>query len=82
MIKKQTISSDEKKYLKKVGARLKHFREKAGFTSYEYFAYENNINRSQYGSYEAGANIQLDTLIRLLKALKVTLKEFFSKGFD
>ena len=54
---------------------------KAGYTNYEYFAYENNISRPQYGKYEAGANIQLNTLMKILKALNVSLEEFF-KGFD
>lgn len=77
---KKTETS-ETDYLKKVGERLKHYRKKAGYTSYEYFAYEHSFSRPQYGKYEAGANIQLNTLIKILKALNVTLEEFF-KGFD
>jgi transcriptional regulator with XRE-family HTH domain len=72
---------DETQYLKKLGERLKYYRKKAGYTNYEYFAYENNLSRPQYGKYEAGANIQFNTLIKILKALNVTLEEFF-KGFD
>lgn len=72
---------EESIYLKKVGERLKYFRKKAGYTNSEYFAYENNISRPQYGKYEAGANIQLNTLIKILKAMNVTLEEFFT-GFD
>jgi transcriptional regulator with XRE-family HTH domain len=73
--------SDEKMYLKKIGERLKYFRKKAGYNNYEYFAYDHNISRPQYGKYEAGANIQLNTLIKILKAMNVTLEEFF-KGFN
>ena len=73
--------TNEVKYLKKIGDRLKHFRKQAGYTNYEYFAYENDISRPQYGKYEAGANIQLNTLMKILKALNVSLEEFF-KGFD
>lgn len=68
-------------YLKKVGERLKYYRKKAGYTSYEYFAYEHEFSRPQYGKYEAGANIQLNTLIKILNAFGVSLEEFF-KGFD
>ena len=82
MKKSQSLSAEEKKHLKNIGERLKYFRKKAGFTSYEYFAYEHNINRSQYSSYEAGGNIQMNTLIKILKALKVSLKDFFAKGFE
>jgi len=67
--------------LKKIGERLKYFRKKAGYNNYEYFAYDHNISRPQYGKYEAGANIQLNTLIKILKAMNVTLEEFF-KGLD
>ena len=85
-VTKKVVSSDKKnkpqtEYLKKVGDRLKHFRKKAGYTSYEYFAYEHGFSRPQYGKYEAGANIQLNTLIKILQALNISLEEFF-KGFD
>jgi transcriptional regulator with XRE-family HTH domain len=73
--------AEEKKRLKEVGQRLKHYRKKAGFSNYEYFAYEHGFSRPQYGKYEAGANIQLNTLMKILKALNVSLEEFF-KGFD
>jgi len=73
--------SEEKIFLKKIGERLKFFRKKAGYSNYEYFAYENNISRPQYGKYEAGANIQLNTLYKILKALNVTPEDFF-KGIE
>lgn len=72
---------EEKIFLKKIGDRLKFYRKKAGYSNYEYFAYENNISRPQYGKYEAGANIQLNTLYKILNALKVTPEEFF-KGIE
>ena len=73
--------NEETIYLKKIGERLKYFRKKAGYSNYEYFAYDHNISRPQYGKYEAGANIQVNTLIKILKALNVTLEEFFT-GFN
>jgi transcriptional regulator with XRE-family HTH domain len=69
-------------YLKKLGNRLKQLRIKKGFTNYEYFAFEHNIGRAQYGKYETGSNIQFDTLIKIIKMHDMTLKEFFSEGFD
>lgn len=72
---------NEKIFLKKIGEKLKFYRKKAGYSNYEYFAYDNNISRPQYGKYEAGANIQLKTLYKILKALKVTPEEFF-KGIE
>lgn len=79
--KKSETDNNERIYLKKIGERLRYFRKKAGYTNSEYFAYENNISRPQYGKYEAGANIQLNTLIKILKAMDVSLEEFFS-GFN
>lgn len=68
---------NEKIFLKKIGDRLRFYRKKAGYSNYEYFAYENNISRPQYGKYEAGANIQMNTLYKILNALKVSPEEFF-----
>jgi transcriptional regulator with XRE-family HTH domain len=77
IIAKKTITEEEKIVLKKIGDKLKQLRKDAGYTSYEYFAYENNISRPQYGKYEAGANIQLNTLIRILSHLNISLEDFF-----
>lgn len=78
---KNKSENTESIYLKKIGERLKYFRKKAGYTNSDNFAYEKNISRPQYGKYEAGANIQLNTLIRILKLMNVTLEEFF-QGFN
>ena len=75
-------SLDSKEYLKKLGNRIKDLRIKNGFTNYEYFAYENNIGRAQYGKYETGGNIQFITLIKIISAFKMTVNEFFAEGFD
>lgn len=80
-IRKQKSDTEESIRLKEIGERLRYFRKKAGYTNSEYFAYEHNISRPQYGKYEAGANIQLNTLMKILKALNVSLEEFFS-GFN
>jgi transcriptional regulator with XRE-family HTH domain len=76
------VETDESIYLKKIGERLKHFRKEAGYANSETFAYEKNISRAQYGKYEAGANIQLNTLIKILKAMNVSLAEFFDDFKD
>jgi transcriptional regulator with XRE-family HTH domain len=77
----QKSDTEESIRLKQIGERLRYFRKKAGYTNSEYFAYEHNISRPQYGKYEAGANIQLNTLMKILQALNVSLEEFFS-GFN
>lgn len=81
-MKNPISKTEEDKYLKQLGARLRHYRKLRGYTNYEYFAYEVQMSRTQYGKYEKGANIQYTTLLNLLKALDVSVKEFFEEGFD
>lgn len=67
--------------LKKLGERIKEIRISKGYTSYEYFAYEHNISRAQFGRYERGEDLRFSTLIRIVSAFDMTFEEFFSKGF-
>ncbi len=68
--------------LGKFGNRLRYYRKLKGYTNYEHLAFDLDISRSQYGKYENGGNIKLSTLIKILNFLGVSLKEFFSEGFD
>jgi transcriptional regulator with XRE-family HTH domain len=70
------------KELVKLGKRIKELRLEQGHTSYEYFAYENNIPRAQFGRYEQGEDLRYSSLLRVVKAFGLTMEEFFSKGFD
>jgi transcriptional regulator with XRE-family HTH domain len=66
----------------KLARRIKELRKKAGYTSYESFAYENNITRSQWGRYERGEDLRFSSLVKVCKAFKISLEEFFSEGFE
>jgi transcriptional regulator with XRE-family HTH domain len=66
------------KDLKKVGSRIKELRIKMGYTSYEIFAFDNNINRAQFGRYERGEDLRVSSLLKILKALNVSPAEFFN----
>ncbi len=68
--------------LKKLGLRIKELRIKNGFTNYEYFAYENGIPRAQYARYERGEDLRFSTLLKIIQAHKLSIKEFFEEGFD
>jgi len=68
--------------LKKLGERIKSLRLKKGYTNYENFAYDNDLPRAQYGRYENGQDIRFSSLVKVIKALGVTMEEFFSEGFD
>jgi len=80
--KKEWDSLDEpQKTYRKIGLRLKELRLKAGFTSADKFAFTNDIDRSQYGKYEKGKDMQLSTLLRLLAIHKIAIEDFFGKGY-
>lgn len=64
--------------IKKIGERVKEFRKKAGYTSYETFAFEKDIPRVQYGRLERGVNFKIATLLRVLDIHKISLDEFFN----
>lgn len=71
------ISRKNEKRLAKVGEKLRTLRKDAGYKSYENFAFDNELNRVQYGRMEKGANITLASLLRVLDVHKMTFEEFF-----
>ena len=75
-------SKEPEYYLQKLGQRIKDLRIKKGYTSYEYFAYEHNISRAQFGRYEQGQDLRFSSLLRIVKAFDISLEDFFSEGFD
>ncbi len=80
--KKRTGSQrqDPKSLLKNIGAKLKKRRKELGYKNGDDFAYAVEINRSQYGKYEAGSqDIRLSTLLKIVNSLDLTIEEFFSE---
>ncbi len=73
---------DLKNDLKKLGERIKQLRIKKGYTSYEYFAYDHHISRSQFGRYEQGQDLKFSSLLKVVEAFGISLSEFFSEGFE
>jgi hypothetical protein len=71
------LSPKHEKRLHKVGEKLRLLRQEAGYTSYEKFAYDNELNRVQYGRMEKGSNMTLGSLLRVLDVHKVSLEDFF-----
>ena len=76
---KHTLKEED---LKKLADRIRSLRLKKGYSNYENFAYEHDIARAQYGKYEKGEDLRYSSLLKVIKALGVTPKEFFSEGFD
>lgn len=69
--------------LQKLGDRLKKIRIKKGFISVEKFAFDSELSRVLYTNYENGrGNITYKNLLKVTHALGISLKDFFSEGFD
>ena len=79
---KENLKQSSSEDLQKLGKRIKELRIKKGYSSYEYFAYEHNISRAQFGRYENGEDLRFSSLLKVVKAFDMSLKEFFSEGFD
>jgi len=67
---------------KKLGEQIKALRIAQGFSSAEAFANERGLNRAQYGKFEKGKNLHYSNLLKVVQALRVSLREFYSEGFD
>lgn len=63
--------------IKSIGSKLRELRIKAGYSSSESFAFDNEIPRVQYGKMERAVNFKIATLMRILDAHKMTMEEFF-----
>jgi hypothetical protein len=59
------------------GEKLRQIRISKGYSSYEFFAWENKISRIQYYKMEKGSNFTMKSLLRVLDALEITPQEFF-----
>ena len=69
------MSDDE--VLGTIGRRLVFLRKKAGYKSYETFAFDHGMARQQYWRMEQGANITIKSLLKVLEIHKITIEEFF-----
>ena len=69
---------DPQKEFKKIGKRLKQLRQQAGYTASLDFAYENEIHPAQYARYEAGSDLKISSLMRVLSFHNLTLQDFFA----
>ena len=63
----------------KIGEKLKKMRLDKGYTSYENFAFENDLPRVHYWRIENGkTNLTIKTLTRILKIYNISIQEFFA----
>ena len=73
----EILPKNEKRLIK-VGEKLREFRKKAGYKSYENFAFDHDLNRVQYGRMEKGVNFTLASLLRVIDIHKLSFEEFFT----
>jgi predicted transcriptional regulator len=66
------------KRILEIGEKLKKIRIEKGYSSHEFFAWENNLPRVQYWRMEKGNNFTITSLLRILDAHKMSLSEFFN----
>jgi transcriptional regulator with XRE-family HTH domain len=65
--------------LKKIGSELRELRIQKGYSSYETFAFDNDLPRMQYWRIEKGeTNITIKSLIKILKIHNTSLSNFFN----
>lgn len=67
--------------LHKLAQRIRQLRIKKGYSNYENFAFDHDIPRAQYGRYENGEDLRYSSLMKVIRALEVSIPEFFSEGF-
>lgn len=74
-MEKQRQSGDKR--IIAIGNQLKILRMKKGYKSYETFAWDKNLSRMQYWRMEKGTNFTMESLLKVLDAHEITLKDFF-----
>lgn len=79
---RKSVVLAEEEYLLKLGKRVKSLRIAAGYSNYDFFAYDHNISRTQWGRYENGQDLRYTSLLKVVGAFGMTLEEFFSEGFQ
>jgi transcriptional regulator with XRE-family HTH domain len=79
---KKVTSESIDTQLGNLGLRIRELRLKKGYTNYEFFAYENKVGRSQYAKYEKGTDMHFSSILKIIEAHGMTVREFFSEGFD
>ena len=79
---KENIQKIKEEDLKKLAKRIRMLRQGKCYSNYEDFAYVNDLPRAQYGRYEKGEDLKFSSLMKVIRALDVSIKEFFSDGFE
>ncbi len=79
--KSPEIKKQKTKEVLLLAKRIKQLRKDKGYTSQETFAYDHDYTLSYYSRIERGEDIRFTSLVKVCKALGVSLKTLFSEGF-
>jgi len=63
--------------LAKIAFKIKQLRKDKGYSSYETFAVDNDLDRKQYWRIEKGANVTVATLLKILAIHQISMQDFF-----
>jgi ribosome-binding protein aMBF1 (putative translation factor) len=72
-----SLLDEQEEIQKKIGAHIRRLREKTGL-SQEKFANQFDLDRRQISRVENGTNIEINTLVSFIRALDISLKDFFA----
>lgn len=61
-----------------IGEAFKELRIKKGYSSYENFANDYQIDRKQYWRLENGSNLTVASLFKIVEIHKIKLSDFFN----
>jgi hypothetical protein len=76
---KKAKPTNPKEVQVKLGAKIRQLRKAKGYTSALKFAIDYEFSHVQMARWEKGANLRLDTLIRLADAFDISLEELFKE---
>ena len=69
--------------IKKIGLRLKAIRKSLNFGNSDKFALHYDLDRAQYGKYEAGSqDLRISSLIKILEKINYQLSDFFNEDYE
>lgn len=73
-----TETKYQEKTIAKIASKIKRLRIQRGYTSYETFAYDNELPRVQYWRMEKGTNFTIKNLLKILYIHQISIEDFFS----
>lgn len=80
--RKKPAPNPDSELIEKLAKRIRQIRKSKGYSSFEEFANDHDIHRAQLGRYEKGQNMKFTSVVKVAKSFDMSLKEFFSEGFE